>query len=265
MRTRSYADSIRRILIALFVCACVRVCLLLVDSDGLRPASESPDGGFWGFHTNEVSVESDPALDDMMAFFGFAHKEKTSEYVGCVSFELTYPDGRTSIKTVNVRPKSDHDNSIRIEEVKSDDPPKSARVEPIPSSVSPHGWLTPVRRLVVPLRPSADSSLSSACDAAPRLPFSSRIDIFTGPLPAHVKPTARLLCPRSIFFDVYLGRLDPMTSVLTGKAHCPGWRYYELLHFGQCFEMKPETWTSFYAAQKIVQDGNKAITDGKNE
>ena len=77
--------------------------------------------------------------------------------------------------------------------------------------------------------------------------------VYSGPVPKHVKLSATLSCPRDVFFDVYMGRLDPMTAVLTGKAHCSGYRYMALLHFGQAFQLETTKWHEFYAAQEEVQ------------
>jgi len=79
------------------------------------------------------------------------------------------------------------------------------------------------------------------------------VRVYSGPVPKHVKLSATLSCPRDVFFDVYMGRLDPMTAVLTGKAHCSGYRYMALLHFGQAFQLETTKWQEFYAAQEEVQ------------
>lgn len=248
-------------------------------------ASAPPvEGAFWGF-TGECHSASDPALDDMMQFFGFAHFEQASDYVGCVSFELSYPDGGVAIRTVEVVPKPVESTPrvtlVEVEEKDDDEAPKPAQpsarfVHHAPNTAGPlarmRRWLpAPTCTLHVPrlcataeaaagsVEPSEaePAALSELDSPLPSLPFSSRIRIYHGPVPPDVKPTARLICPRSVFFDVYQGKLDPMTSVLTGKARCPGWRYVELMHFGQSFEMHPQKWIDFYAKQEEVASAKK--------
>ena len=250
------------------------------SSTDLSAPSTSPVGGFWGHTTTDVRADADPALDDIMSFFGFAHKEETSDYTGCVSFELTYPDGEVAIRTVEIKPKPiGKEPKVTIEEIvdgaNGDATPHTrvARVDSVPMfDSSDHTttlqhraskYLRPICRLVRPTIQTIDAQ-STVNNSAPaptlaRLPFSSRVHIYHGPVPSDVRPTARLLCPRSVFFDVYQGRLDPVTSVLTGRARCPGWRYYELMHFGQSFDMKPETWVKFYQLQEEIEKKNKNL------
>ena len=252
---------------------------------GVTGTKPPTDGSFWGFMETNVTVDRDPALDDMMSFFGFAHRERESDYVGCVSFELSYPDGRKSIRTVQVLPKGPEHARAHIEEIATGNSTQDedttvqatairpeTRAEPSTSSALTtrsklSAWF-PRTDSTTELSPSASNAAAAPSHAItpvpsiPRMPFSSRVRIHTGPVPPDVKVTARLICSRDIFFEVYLGRLDPMRSVLTGKAHCPGFRYRELMYFGQSFDCSGEAWKRFYATQKEIEDATKGRKGG---
>jgi hypothetical protein len=274
---------------------------------GVTGTKPPTDGSFWGFMETNVTADNDPALDDMMSFFGFAHRERESDYVGCVSFELSYPDGQKSIRTVQVLPKGPQHAGAQIEEITSssssqeEDPavqatairpearavryqgPSATAVTPVaaPSRSSRlSSWFSPACSLYLPridaahdssassspssvVVPAASISMSSSSSPPlPRMPFSSRVRIHRGAVPPEVRVTARLICSRDIFFEVYLGRLDPMRSVLTGKAHCPGLRYRELMYFGQSFDCSGEAWKRFYAKQKEIEEATKGRKGG---
>jgi hypothetical protein len=59
-----------------------------------------------------------------------------------------------------------------------------------------------------------------------------------------------------------MGRLDPIRAVLSGKAHCSGYKYMRLLHFGQAFDLRSERWVEFYAAQEDVAKQRAKLLGG---
>lgn len=258
---------------------------------GVSGSSPPADGSFWGFMDTNVAANDDPALDDMMSFFGFSHRERESDYVGCVSFELSYPDGQKSIRTVQVLAKGpEHGSGATLEEmttsegeaeptlprqhparaIRYDEPAAAAGRAAVAARASRlSSWFQPTCTLYLPRIAAAmadgsggEAVASSSGPALPRMPFSSRVRIHSGPVPSDVPVTARLICSRDIFFEVYLGRLDPVRSVLTGKAHCPGWRYRELMHFGQSFDCSGPAWVRFYAKQKEVEEAKQGKKGG---
>lgn len=262
------------------------------DESGLAPPSAPPSGsGFWGYTTSAVSVDCDPALDDMLQFFGFSHLSRSSDYSGAVAFYLRYDDGRVAIRTVQVLPR-DASAGATIEEVsdaeleeeqkqqESDTPTATARVITYDSRPPDEAQVKPRLRGLLPppvcslILPRAKQPLDAA-DAItandlpqppppplPRLPFSPRIRLYSGPVPSDVRLTAELKCPRSIFFDVYLGRLDPIQAVVTRKAVCPGFRYGELYRFGKSFDLQPHKWEEFYAIQAEIDEAKRRRGQG---
>jgi hypothetical protein len=105
---------------------------------------------------------------------------------------------------------------------------------------------------LVPAASSLGAIAESAAVPVPSIPSSPRIRIYRDEVPSHVSLSCTLSCPRDVFFDVYMGRLDPIRAVLSGKAHCSGYKYMRLLHFGQAFDLRSERWVEFYAAQEEV-------------
>ena len=61
--------------------------------------------------------------------------------------------------------------------------------------------------LTISARPHAVAASPSPALALPR---SSRVKIYRGDVPAGVSLSATLSCPRSVFFSVYMGELDPI-------------------------------------------------------
>lgn len=94
-----------------------------------------------------------------------------------------------------------------------------------PASPAPSTALVPLSQQLVPAcmpsacvsltlsaRPCATVTAVAAAPAAPSLaiPRSSRVKVYRGEVPAGVSLSATLACPRSVFFDVYMGKLDPI-------------------------------------------------------
>jgi len=129
-------------------------------------------------------------------------------------------------------------------------------------STSQLPWLlpSPCVTLIIRTRTAADTALvpvSSSVAAVPaeplpRLSSSPRIRVYRDEVPAHVKLSCTLSCPRDVFFAVYMGKLDPIRAVLSGQAHCSGYKYMRLLHFGQAFDLRSERWVDFYKEQEKV-------------
>lgn len=47
--------------------------------------------------------------------------------------------------------------------------------------------------------------------------------------------------------------------MLSGQAHCSGFRYYALKLFGDCFDLQGEKWKEFYALQALIAQGKPPI------
>jgi hypothetical protein len=262
-------------------------------------AAAVASGERWGYTSTEgLRHDFDPAFEEMMSFYAFSHKID-HEYVGAISFRISYPDGGIAMRTVQVLPPEKGQQMIthtqpepvvlQNQAVVPSRHPARVRFYPrlagssdslVPFSYQltaadstallpfsgRSAWLpVPCVRLTLASNAAASQTSQAVVPAsaalsaalaelgpAPRIPASPRIRIFNGPAPADVKVNTTLSCPRDVFFDVYMGRLDPIKSVLSGQAHCEGYRYYQLYYFGQCFDLRSDKWREFYRVSEEI-------------